>query len=54
MNWSQSVDSLLDKIRLNDVYLTNRHINNHVYYKGANLWFEIPTILLPIHKSGND
>ena len=48
MNWSHSVDSLLDKIRLNSVYLTNRHINNHLYYKGANLWFEIPTIVLSV------
>ena len=46
MNWSQSVDSLLDKIRLNAVYLTNRHINNHLYYKGASVWFELPTIVL--------
>jgi len=48
MNWSQSVDSLLDKIRLNAVYLTNRHINNHLYYKGASAYFEIPTIILSV------
>ena len=24
------VDNLLDKIRLNSVYLTNKHINNHL------------------------
>ena len=24
-----AVDYLLDKIRLNSVYLTNKHINNH-------------------------
>jgi len=32
-NWSQSVDSLLDKIRLNSIQLTNKHIQNHLYYK---------------------
>ena len=30
-NWSQSIDSLLDKIRLNCIQLTNRHIKNHLY-----------------------
>ena len=32
-NWSSSIDSLLDKIRLNCIQLTNRHIKNHLYYK---------------------
>jgi hypothetical protein len=27
------VDCLLDKTRLNCVYLTNKHINNHFYYE---------------------
>jgi hypothetical protein len=48
MNWGQAVDSLLDKIRLNSVTLTNRHINNHLYYKHAGKWFEIPTIILSV------
>ena len=47
-NWSQSVDSLLDKIRLNCIQLTNRHIQNHLYYKGASAYFEIPTIILSV------
>jgi len=32
-NWTQSVNSLLDKIRLNSFQLTNKHIQNHLYYK---------------------
>jgi hypothetical protein len=47
-SWSSSVDSLLDKIRLNCVSLTNRHINNHLYYKNASKYFEIPTIVLSV------
>lgn len=43
-----AVDSLLDKIRLNCVYLTNRHINNHLYYKGIAVYFELPTIILSV------
>jgi hypothetical protein len=43
-----AVDSLLDKIRLNCVQLTNRHTNNHLYYKHASKWFDIPTIILSV------
>ena len=45
-NWTPSIDSLLDKIRLSCIQLTNRHIKNHLYYKGASAYFEIPTIIL--------
>ena len=47
-NWSQSVDSLLDKIRLNSIQLTNKHIQNHLYYKFCSVYFEIPTIILSV------
>jgi hypothetical protein len=48
MEWGPHIDSLLDKIRLNCVQLTNRHIKNHLYYKGASSYFEIPTIILSV------
>ena len=48
MNWNQSIDSLLDKIRLNCVMLSNRHVNNHLYYKHVSKYFEIPTIILSV------
>jgi hypothetical protein len=47
-NWSSSIDSLFDIIRLNCIQLTKRHIKNHVYYKGASAYFEIPTIMLSV------
>ena len=28
-NWSSSIDSLLDKICLNSIQLSNKHIQNH-------------------------
>jgi hypothetical protein len=43
-----AVDSLLEKIRLNCVYLTNKHITNHLYYKNCSKYFEIPTIILSV------
>jgi len=46
--WGSPIDSLLDKIRLNCVQLTNRHIKNHLYYKGASAYFEVPTIILSV------
>ena len=46
--WSCSIDSLLDKIRLNCIQLTNRHIKNHLYHKGASAYFEIPTVILSV------
>ncbi len=48
MEWGHHIDSLLNKIRLNCVLLTNRHIKNHLYYKGASSYFEIPTIILSV------
>jgi hypothetical protein len=48
MEWGHHIDSLLDKIRLNCVQLTNRHIKNHLYYKGASAYFEVPTIILSV------
>jgi hypothetical protein len=44
-----SVDSLLDQIRLNCVYLTNNYINNHLYYKYSKKWFDIPIIVLSVY-----
>ena len=46
--WNNSIDSLLDKIRLNCVMLSNRHVNNHLYYKHVSKYFEIPTIILSV------
>ena len=48
MIWNQAIDSLLDKIRLNAVQLTNKHINNHLYYKNCSKYSEIPVIILSV------
>ena len=47
-NWSQSVDSLLDKIRLNCIMLACKHIKNHLYYLNCSKYFEIPVIILSV------
>jgi hypothetical protein len=43
-----AVDRLLDRIRPNCVYLTNKHINNHSYYKHSEKWFDNPIIILSV------
>jgi hypothetical protein len=43
-----TVDSLLDKIRLNCVYLTIKHINNYLYYKYSEKWFDTSIIILSV------
>ena len=47
-NWNQSVDSLLDKIRLNSIMLASKHIKNHSYYLNCSKYFEIPVIILSV------
>lgn len=48
MNWSNSIDSLLDKIRLNCVMLASKHTVNHLYYLNVSKYFEIPVIILSV------
>jgi hypothetical protein len=48
MNWNQSIDSLLDKIRLNCVMLASKHTVNHLYYLNVSKYFEIPVIVLSV------
>ena len=48
MNWNNSIDSLLDKIRLNCVMLASKHTLNHLYYLNVSKYFEIPVIILSV------
>ena len=47
-NWNQSVDSLLDKIRLNCIMVASKHFKNHLYYLSCSKYFEIPVIILSV------
>lgn len=47
-NWNHCVDNLLDKIRLNSIMLTSKHIRNHLYYLNVSKYFEIPVIVLSV------
>lgn len=46
MNWTEDYETLLDKIRINSVYLNKGHQTNYFYYKKLSKYFTIPTIIL--------
>ena len=48
MDWNEKVEEILDKIRMNCIYLSNKHTSNHLYYKEMSKWFEVPTIILSV------
>ena len=51
-NWNQSVDSLLDNIRLNTRMLASKHIKKkHLYYLNCSKYFKIPVIILSVFSS---
>jgi len=47
-SWSSEIESLLDKIRQNCILLSNKHTTNHLFYKNANNYFDIPIIILSV------
>ena len=42
------METPIDSLFVNCVYLTNNHIINHLYYKHAGKWFDIPIIILSV------
>ena len=47
-NWENSTDieEILDKIRINSIYLNKSHQKNYFYYKKLSKYFQMPTIIL--------
>jgi hypothetical protein len=45
-NWSYKIESILDKIRINSIYMSNYHNTRYQYYKGKIVYFRIPLIVL--------
>ena len=46
MKWTNDVESILDQIRINCVYMSAQHKNSYFYYKRISTYFRIPTIIL--------
>ena len=46
MSWSYEVETLLDKIRINSVTLSNRHRTNFIEYKSLSKYYDLPIIVV--------
>lgn len=46
MKWTNDIESILDQIRINCVYMSAQHKNSYFYYKRISTYFRIPTIIL--------
>ena len=48
MDWSPNIEALLDKIRLNSSYLSDRRRTNFYRYKNQSKFFDIPIIIVSV------
>lgn len=46
MKWTDDIESILDQIRINCVYMSSQHKTSYFYYKRVSTYFRIPTIIL--------
>ena len=46
MSWTSDVETILNDLRENSVYLANFHKRNFFYYKRVATYFKLPTILV--------
>ena len=46
MLWSQDIETILNDVRENSVYLSQHHKKRYFYYKQVSTYFSIPTIIL--------
>ena len=43
--WTQEVEDVLERVRINSVSLSNRHRENFYEYKQMSKWFDLPIII---------
>ena len=46
MLWSQDIETILNDVRENSVYLSQHHKKRYFYYRQVSTYFRIPTIIL--------
>ena len=44
--WTSDIETILDQIRINCVYMSSQHKTSYFYYKQISTYFRIPTIIL--------
>ena len=45
-DWSKEVISILEKVRINSINLSEYHRMRYYYYKGFSKYFDIPVLVL--------
>lgn len=45
-SWSSDIESILDKLRINSVQMSNQHKQSYFFYKQVVKYFRLPTIIL--------
>ena len=43
--WTQEVEDVLERVRINSVSLSNRHRENFYEFKNLTKWFDLPIII---------
>lgn len=51
MSWSDEIETLLEKIRINSVVLAETHRRNYYEYKSLSRYFDIPIIIISVLSS---
>jgi hypothetical protein len=50
-SWNPSLTSVLEKIRLNSIYLSEKHRSRYLQYSSLSKWFDLPTIICSVFSS---
>jgi len=50
-NWTDEIETILEKMRKNSIELSTRHRNNYYEYKGYSKYFDIPIIVVSVVSS---
>ena len=50
-NWNNELVNILDKIRINSLYLSERHRRRFIEFKSFSKWFDLPVIVCSVFSS---
>ena len=50
-NWNNELVNILDKIRINSLYLSERHRRRFLEFKSFSKWFDLPIIVCSVFSS---
>ena len=50
-SWNTNLTNVLEKIRLNSIFLSEKHRSRYQEYTSLSKWFDLPTIILSVFSS---